>query len=67
MICLPDSQLRVRPGMEEKAAAAWVTASRSHVNRDFRFNSQPLMVAFTEQECLGGIAWPNVQFSVSRF
>ena len=71
MVCLPDSQMKVRPEMEDKAAAVWVTASRSHINRDFRFNSQPLAVAFTDQECLGGIAWPNVEFLIhasnSRF
>ena len=42
MICAPDSQLEVRPGMESKAATVWATASRAHLNRDFRFNSQPL-------------------------
>ena len=67
MACQPDSQLRVRPGMEEKAAAAWATASRSHVNRDFRFNSQPLAAAFTERENMGGRAWPNVRFPDHRF
>ena len=45
MVCQPDSQLRVRSGMEEKAAVAWVTVSRSHVNLDFMFNSQPLIAA----------------------
>ena len=30
MVCAPDSQLRVRPGMEAKAADVWATASRSH-------------------------------------
>ena len=62
MACQPDSQLRVRSGMEEKAAIAWATASRAHVNRDFRFNSQPLTAAFTERESMGGVAWPNVRF-----
>ena len=42
MVCVPDSQLQVRQGLEAKAAAVWATASRAHVNRDFRFNSQPL-------------------------
>ena len=37
IVCLPDSQLIVRPGMEVKAATAWATASRSHLNRDFTF------------------------------
>ena len=67
MACRPDSQLRVRAGMEEKAAVAWSTASRAHVNRDFRFNSQPLTAAFTERESMGGRAWPNVRFPDSRF
>ena len=67
MVCQPDSQLRVRPGMEEKAAAAWDTASRTHINLDFRFNSQPLAVAFTKRESMGGRAWPNVGFTDDRF
>ena len=66
MICTPDSQLRVRQGMETKANAVWATASRAHLNRDFRFNSQPLAVAFTEYKSLGGRSWPNVKFESSR-
>lgn len=62
MVCQPDSQLLVKPGMEDKAAAAWATASHSHINRDFRFNSQPLTAAFTKQPTIGGRAWPNVEF-----
>ena len=50
LICLPDSQLVVRQGMEDKAAAVWATASRTHLNRDFTFGSQPLAVAFTDVE-----------------
>ena len=67
MVCQPDSQLRVRSGMEQKAAVAWATVSRAHVNRDFRFNSQPLTAAFTERESMGGVAWPNVRFQNSQF
>ena len=67
MLCNPDSQLRVRPGMEARAAEIWATASRPHLSRGFRFNSQPIAVAFTSQETLGGRAWPNVNFSDSRF
>ena len=66
MVCAPDSQLRVRQGMEKKAAEVWVTASRAHTNRDFRFNSQPLGAAFTEYKSIGGTAWPNVVFSDDR-
>ena len=62
IVCLPDSQLIVRPGMEVKAATAWATASRSHLNREFTFGSQALAVAFTERESIGGTAWPNIGF-----
>ena len=67
MACEPDSQLRVRSGMEEKATTAWATASRTHINLDFRFNSQPLTAAFTGRESMGGRAWPNVRFPDIRF
>ena len=67
MVCLADSQMLAKPGMEDRASVAWATASRSHINRDFRFNSQPLTVAFTEEVSVGGIAWPNVSFSTENF
>ena len=67
MICVPDSQLQVRQEMEGKAARVWATASRAHLNQDFRFNSQPLTVAFTELLSIGGTAWPNVRFGDERF
>ena len=67
MVCDPDSQLQVQQGMEEKAAKVWATASRSHINRDFTFGSQPLAVAFTDQESVGGRVWPNVIFEDKRF
>ena len=66
MVCAPDSQLRVRQGMEEKANTVWATASHAHLNLDFRFNSQPLTVALTEQMSLGGRSWPNVTFESER-
>ena len=53
--------------MEDKAGLVWATANRSHLNLDFRFNSQPLGVAFTERESIGGRAWPNVIFGDKRF
>ena len=67
IVCAPDSQMQVRSGMEAKAAAVWATASRAHVNLDFRFNSQPLSVAFTERKTIGGRAWPNVTFDDAGF
>ena len=57
----------VRPGMEAKATTVWATAGRAHINRDFRFNSQPLAAAFTERVTVGGRAWPNVTFEDPRF
>ncbi len=65
--CAPDSQLQVRVGMEAKAATVWATASHSHINRDFRFNSQPLGTCFTERLSIGGRSWPNVIFKDERF
>ena len=67
MVCAPDSQLRVRRGMEEKAATVWSHASCSHINLDFRFNSQPLTATMTDSMSMGGRAWPNVIFNGSIF
>ena len=67
LVCKPDSRLRVRSGMEEKAATVWETASRPHLSRDFRFNSQPIGVATTNVVTIGGRAWPNVRFLDPRF
>ena len=67
MICVPDSQLLARLGMESKATEVWANATRVHLNRDFTFGSQPLAVAFTEVESMGGRVWPNIQFSDERF
>ena len=67
LVCVPDSSLQVRPGMETKAAAVWATASRAHLNREFTFGSQSLAVAFTEQRTIGGSVWPNVTFVDKQF
>ncbi len=67
IVCIPDSQLRVRPEMEVEAVNVWQTASRAHLSRGFRFNSQPLAVTFTDQDSIGGRAWPNVKFRDRRF
>ena len=67
IVCEPDSQLLVRQGLEQKAAVAWASASRAHLNAEYTFGSQPLAVAFTEQSSLGGSAWPNVIFDDERY
>ena len=63
MVIAPDSEGRVKRGRESRAADIWDTRSHAHHNRDFRFNSQPLAVAFTETQTIGGRAWPNVKFA----
>ena len=67
IVCAPDSQLQVKRGMESRASELWATASRTHISRGFRFTSQPLAVAFTDSESIGGRAWPNIAFEDSRF
>ena len=67
IVCTPDSQLRARKGMEDKATAVWLTASRTHLNRDFTFGSQPLAIAITDERSVGGRVWPNVIFGDERF
>ena len=68
IVCEPDSQLRAREGMQDKAEEVRAaTASRAHLNRDFTFGSQALAVAFTVRESIGGRVWPNVVFDDKRF
>ncbi len=67
MVCVPDSALRVRQGMEAKASVVWDTASRAHLNLEFRFNAQPIAVTLTDQVSIGGRAWPNVRFDTNQF
>ncbi len=63
MVVEPDSEGRVKIGREGRAGEIWDTRSHAHHNRDLRFNSQPLAVAFTERQTIGGRAWPNVKFA----
>ena len=67
VVCVPDSSLRVRPGMESDVKRLWATASRSHLTQDFRFTSQPLAAAITTRKSIGGRAWPNIIFADGRF
>ena len=67
LVCDPDWSLRVKPGMEDRAAELLTTFSRAHLNRDFTFGSQALAVAFTERESAGGRSWPNISFDNKRF
>ena len=66
----PDSEGQVKSAsgrftqadLQENTARAWEKASHVHYNRDLQFNSQSLVVATTEQPCIGGRAWPSVIF-----
>ena len=62
MVVLPDSKGVVRTKMAEKAQKVWGTASRVHHSMGFRFNSQALAAAYTEELSIGGSAWPNIIF-----
>lgn len=55
----PDSFGEPRPGCAARAVRVWRTASRLHLNRDFRLNSQSLAACATPGRTLGGTAWPN--------
>ncbi len=66
IVCNPDKQLQVRRGMEAKANKIWTRASRTHINSEFTFGSQPLAVAFTDEVSIGGRVWPNVKFENPR-
>ena len=48
MVVAPDSEGQVKLGRKQRAEDIWDTRSHAHHNRDFRFNAQPLSVAFTE-------------------
>jgi len=60
-IVKPDTQGRVRRGMQEAADAVWKTRSTLHFNLDFRLNSQSLSACVTPIPSIGGTAWPNVR------
>ena len=59
LVVEPDSEGEVRPGCEDRAVAAWRTATRLHFTLDFRLNSQSLAACLTPEAALGGGAWPN--------
>ena len=63
IICQPDCQLLVKPGMETQAHTVWKSAGHCHLTQDFGLGSQSLAVAFTKRKCVGGRAWPNVNFA----
>ena len=63
ILCTPDRKLKATKGQEERANELWNRfAGRAHLTQDHTLTSQSLAVAFTEEDCIGGTAWPNVNF-----
>ena len=60
----PDSCGELRPGCgDEEGQEVWRrSASRVHINLDFRLNSQRLGACLTPRDCIGGMAWPSFFF-----
>ena len=57
----PDSDLVVRPGMEDRANELWHTASRVHIAREFGFNQDTFGAVFTVRPTVGGRSWPSMK------
>lgn len=63
-----DCELLLREGCEGRAADAWrYTASRLHLNLDFRINSLSLAACLTPEKTLGGRAWPNFVLNDEKY
>ena len=66
----PDSEAIIihsdNPAIQEninaKAVKIWATATKAHMNRELRFNSQALAVSITTCPCIGGRSWPSIIF-----
>ena len=67
MIVDPDGEGETRPDCEDRAVAAWQTATRLHFTLDFRLNSQSLAACLTPERALGGRAWPNFRLRDERW
>ena len=60
-IVQPDTQGRVRRGMQESANAVWKTRSTLHFNLDFGLSANSLAACVTPMPTIGGRAWPNIR------
>lgn len=67
LVVEPDSQGRVRTGLNGQARRVWKTATRLHFNLDFQVNSQPLAACLTPAVAIGGRAWPNFRLQEERW
>ncbi len=63
LLVQPDSEGEVRPDCDDRAMAAWQTATRLHFTLDFQLNSQSLAACLTPEPTLGGRAWPNFRLA----
>ena len=69
----PDSQGSVRAGADDSAKniirervnRIFESASHSHFNYDFQYNSQSTCAVYTVNKSIGGRAWPSVKFENS--
>ena len=67
----PDSEATPRQGstpaeqsaIDLKVSTVWDSASHSHFNCDFRFNSQSTGMQFTPRKTIGGTAWIAVKLA----
>lgn len=50
-----------RDSIALKVQNVWKTASHSHFNCDFRFNSQSTAMQFTPRATIGGVAWISIR------
>lgn len=66
LIVEPDSEGWVRQDCKDKALDVWETATRLHLNRDFRLNSQSLAACLTPERSIGGRAWPNFRLNAGE-
>ena len=66
LVVEPDTEGRVRAACEEKALSVWETATRLHLNLDFRLNSQSLGACLTPNRSIGGRAWPNFRLNAGE-
>ena len=66
LIVEPDTEGRVRAACDDQALGVWETATRLHLNLDFRLNSQSLAACLTPERSIGGRAWPNYRLHVDE-
>ena len=64
----PDASGEPHPGREAKAVQLWSScASKLHITRFMRFNSNANAAAFTERLSGGGQAWPSLKMESEEY